>query len=147
MNSRRQKTGVQTTELSFGQLLHQLREKRELSLAALAAGASVSKGYLSNLEHDIRSPSPEIAEAIDRALDAGGELAELAVPRPRTRATRERVRPAQLPAALRSFVPRREILDRAAAELAAHEGLIALDGPAGVGKTAFTVHWAHAIAR
>lgn len=146
MNSRRQQTGVETTEMTFGQLLHLLREDRKLSLKELAAGANVSKGYLSNLEHDIRSPSAEIAEAIDRALEAGGELADLAVPRPRARATRERIRPAQLPAALRSFVPRREVLEHASAALAAHEGLIAFDGPAGVGKTAFTVHWAHAIA-
>ncbi|SES39682.1 NB-ARC domain-containing protein [Lentzea albida] len=146
MNSRRQQTGVETVELTFGQLLHELREGRKLSLSELAAGANVSKGYLSNLEHDIRSPSAEIAEAIDRALDAGGELADLAVPRPRARATRDRIRPAQLPAALRSFVPRQEALDQASAAFAAHEGLIAFDGPAGVGKTAFTVHWAHTIA-
>lgn len=146
MNSRRQQTGVETTEMTFGQLLHLLREDRKLSLKELAAGANVSKGYLSNLEHDIRSPSAEIAEAIDRALEAGGELADLAVPRPRARATRERIRPAQLPAALRSFVPRQDVLEQASAALAAHEGLIAFDGPAGVGKTAFTVHWAHTIA-
>jgi transcriptional regulator with XRE-family HTH domain/tetratricopeptide (TPR) repeat protein len=146
MNSRRQQTGVDTTEMTFGQLLHQFREDRKLSLKDLAAVANVSKGYLSNLEHDIRCPSAEIAEAIDRALEAGGELADLAVPRPRARATRERIRPAQLPAALRSFVPRREVLEQASAAFAAHEGLIAFDGPAGVGKTAFTVHWAHTIA-
>ncbi|MDX8148426.1 helix-turn-helix domain-containing protein [Lentzea sp. BCCO 10_0061] len=146
MNSRRQQTGVETSEMTFGQLLHVLREDRKLSLKDLAAGANVSKGYLSNLEHDIRSPSTEIAEAIDRALEAGGELVELAVPRPRARATRERIRPAQLPAALRSFVPRQEALRQASAALDAHEGLIAFDGPPGVGKTAFTVHWAHTIA-
>lgn len=131
---------------TFGQLMRELRDAREKSLRELSNEAMVSRSYLGNLEHDRSVPSPEIAAAIDDALGAGGRLAELAVPVPRSRMTRDRPRPAQLPVALRGFVPRQDVLAEAEAALAVHEGVIALDGPAGVGKTAFTIIWAHSIA-
>ncbi|HEX8869922.1 MAG TPA: helix-turn-helix domain-containing protein, partial [Lentzea sp.] len=157
MNKRQQKTGIQTTDKlrndhiqtnsqTFGQRMRQLRDAQKKSLTTLSGESSVSRGYLSNLEHDRSVPSAEVAAAIDDALSADGSLAELVVPKPRSRATRDRVRPAQLPATIRGFVPRRGVLKGAEAALAMHEGVIAIDGPAGVGKTAFTVTWAHKIA-
>jgi transcriptional regulator with XRE-family HTH domain len=146
MNGRQQKTAIQTNTRTFGQLLLALRAERGKSLSELSKASNVSRGYLSNLEHDRSVPSPEVAVAIDAALHAEGQLVELAVPKPRSRTTRDRVRPAQLPMAVRGFVPRHQLLAEAEAALAAHEGVIALDGPAGVGKTAFAVTWAHSIA-
>ncbi|GGU39797.1 helix-turn-helix domain-containing protein [Lentzea flava] len=146
MNRRQQTAHIQTNTQTFGQLLRTLRKQRQKSLSELSTDSNVSKGYLGNLEQDRSVPSPEIAIAIDDALHADGRLAELAVPKPRSRTTRDRVRPAQLPVAVRGFVPRRDLLDEAEAALAVHEGVIALDGPAGVGKTAFAVNWAHSIA-
>ncbi|WP_394620154.1 helix-turn-helix domain-containing protein [Lentzea sp. JNUCC 0626] len=146
MNSRQRKTDVHTGASTFAQKLHELRDRKGMSLSELSGAANVSKSHLGNLEQGIRSPSPEIAEAIDNALEARGDLIALAVPRPRTQLSRERVRPAQLPAALRGFVARNDLLEQADAGLAAHEGVIAFDGTAGVGKTAFTISWAHRIA-
>jgi transcriptional regulator with XRE-family HTH domain/tetratricopeptide (TPR) repeat protein len=146
MNGRQQKTDVQTSPQTFGQLLLALRTQRGKSLSDLSKASNVSRGYLGNLEHDRSVPSPEVAVAIDAALHADGQLVQLAVPKPRSRTTRDRARPAQLPVAVRGFVARRELIEEATAALAAHEGVIALDGPAGVGKTAFAVTWAHSIA-
>lgn len=63
---------------SFGSALRAMREAAGLSLAALARRASVSKSQLGNLETGTRQPTIDIAEAIDRALRAGGVLIELA---------------------------------------------------------------------
>ncbi|MFJ8965359.1 helix-turn-helix domain-containing protein [Lentzea sp. NPDC102401] len=123
-----------------------LRTAQKKSLATLYEESNVSRGYLSNLEHDRSVPSPEIAAAIDKALGAEGQLAKLAVQIPRARTTRDRPRPAQLPAGVRGFVPRPDVLERARAALDVHHGAIALDGPAGVGKTGFAITWAHEIA-
>ncbi|MCW6003838.1 helix-turn-helix transcriptional regulator [Micromonospora sp. CPCC 205371] len=49
-----------------------------MSLSALAARTAVSKSHLGNLETGDRPPTPEVAEAVDRALRAGGVLIELA---------------------------------------------------------------------
>jgi DNA-binding SARP family transcriptional activator/predicted negative regulator of RcsB-dependent stress response len=52
--------------------------------------------------------------------------------------------PAQLPADLRGFTGRRDEL--AAADALAGAGTVVITGMAGVGKTAFAVHWAHRMA-
>lgn len=131
---------------TFGELMRELRDERKKSLSQLSNESMVSRSYLGNLEHNRSVPSPEIAAAIDEALGAEGRLAELVVPIPRARTTRHRPRPAQLRAAVRDFVPRHDVLAQAQAALAAHAGVIALDGSAGVGKTAFAITWAHEIA-
>jgi transcriptional regulator with XRE-family HTH domain len=110
MNGRQQTTHIQTNSQTFGQLLRALRAKRQKSLSELSRASNVSRGYLGNLEHDRSVPSPEVAVAIDAALHADGQLVELAVPKPRSRTTRDRVRPAQLPVAVRGFVSRHELL-------------------------------------
>lgn len=63
---------------SFGDALRVMREAASLSLAALAERAAVSKSHLGNLETGDRTPTAEVAEAVDRALRAGGVLVELA---------------------------------------------------------------------
>lgn len=131
---------------TFGQVLRLLRADQRKSLAELSADSNVSRSYLGNLEHDRSMPGPEIAAAIDAALGADGRLVELVTSKPRTRPARDRVRPDQLPVAIRGFIPRNKLIKEAEEALATHAGVIAFDGPAGVGKTAFAVTWAHSIA-
>ena len=68
---------------SFGGRLRELRLARGISQRDLvAAGAGMSKAYLSELETGRKRPTPEIAAALDRALGAGGTLAALVSVRP-----------------------------------------------------------------
>ncbi|MEU0078507.1 helix-turn-helix transcriptional regulator [Micromonospora tulbaghiae] len=62
----------------FGAALRTMREAAGLTLAALARHAAVSKPHLGHLETGDRQPTMEVAEALDRALRAGGVLVELA---------------------------------------------------------------------
>ncbi|MET9294906.1 helix-turn-helix transcriptional regulator [Streptomyces sp. NPDC003077] len=61
---------------TFGRALRRLRGTR--SLRAVAELASCGKSYIADLEQERRTPSPEMAAALDAALDAGGELRLLA---------------------------------------------------------------------
>jgi DNA-binding SARP family transcriptional activator len=54
--------------------------------------------------------------------------------------------PAQLPAAVRGFVGRPAALVELDKLLGAEAGLVAIDGTAGVGKTALALEWAHQVA-
>lgn len=65
---------------TFGQALRRLRGSR--SVRDVAALASCSKSYVSDLQNGKATPTPEMAAALDRALDAGGELVALASVRP-----------------------------------------------------------------
>ncbi|MCK2239752.1 MULTISPECIES: tetratricopeptide repeat protein [unclassified Crossiella] len=144
MNGRRETTPEATELADFGARMREFREERGLSLADLHLCTHISKGHLGNLEQGKRQPSPEIALTIDRALYAQGELAALAGAARRTRA-HHRARPAELPAA-RHFVGRVRQLDLLQ-QARQRASLITIDGPAGVGKTALAVRWAHDIAK
>lgn len=61
----------------FGTKLRELRVRRGLSLKDLYRIAHVSKSTLSEYENDRRRPSAEMAEHLDRALEAGGQLAAM----------------------------------------------------------------------
>ncbi|MET7816104.1 helix-turn-helix domain-containing protein [Streptomyces sp. NPDC005395] len=65
---------------TFGGVLRRLRGSRSVRDVALLA--SCGKSYVNDLEHDRKQPSPEIAAALDQALDAGGELIAAAGARP-----------------------------------------------------------------
>jgi transcriptional regulator with XRE-family HTH domain len=65
---------------TFGQALRRLRGSR--SLRDVAALAACGKSYVSDLENGKRSPSREIAAALDHALGAQGELIALADSQP-----------------------------------------------------------------
>ncbi|MGW0517090.1 nSTAND1 domain-containing NTPase [Crossiella sp. NPDC003009] len=62
----------------FAAGLRRLRRERGLSLAALSARTHYSKGYLSNLEHERKPPTPDLARRLDEVLDGRGVLIELA---------------------------------------------------------------------
>ncbi|WP_458088074.1 helix-turn-helix domain-containing protein [Streptomyces malaysiensis] len=67
---------------TFGQALRRLRGSR--SVRDVAQLANCGKSHVSDLERGKKFPTPEIAEALDAALDAGGELVALASIRPGT---------------------------------------------------------------
>ncbi len=63
---------------TFGDALRVLREAAGMTIPALAAKVNYSKGYLGNVETGERRPTPDLAAACDRVLDAGGFLVLLA---------------------------------------------------------------------
>lgn len=71
-----------TTDARFSERLRELRTARGMSLRDLAAQAYIAKSTISDLENGIKAPSPATATALDRALEAGGKLAELVPARP-----------------------------------------------------------------
>lgn len=60
--------------MTFGRQLRGWRQRRGMSLAALAKASYVSKGYLSRVERDLRNPQRRVVELVDAALGADGEL-------------------------------------------------------------------------
>ena len=55
--------------LSFGTLLKQAREVRELSTTEAARAARISPAYLSRLENDaVKKPSPHVLQQLSEAL-------------------------------------------------------------------------------
>ena len=59
---------------SFGPLLRELRTTRGMAYRDFG---TISRSYVHELETGRKRPTPEIAAALDRALDAGGRLAAL----------------------------------------------------------------------
>lgn len=57
-----------TTAPTTGETIKALREKRHLTLTALAAAAGLNKGHLHHIENDKTQPSLETLRAIARAL-------------------------------------------------------------------------------
>ncbi|MER7244448.1 helix-turn-helix transcriptional regulator [Kribbella sp. NPDC000426] len=62
---------------TFGAGLRFWRTKRELSLRGLANLAHYSKSQISDLERGVRAPRPDMADHLDRVLEAEGELRAL----------------------------------------------------------------------
>lgn len=60
---------------TFGQRLNRLRG--EQSLREVARRANVDAGHLSRVARDLRPGNADLARALDRALDTGGQLAAL----------------------------------------------------------------------
>src|SRR5437867_10149523 len=63
---------------TFGQALRHVRSARGLSQQQLGRLAHYSGAYVSDLERGRKRPGPTIAQALDTALDADGQLADLA---------------------------------------------------------------------
>ncbi|MBV9012108.1 MAG: helix-turn-helix domain-containing protein [Pseudonocardiales bacterium] len=58
----------------FAEQVATLREQAGLSLAEVATAAHVARGYVHHLEHGRRWPTRGVAQALDNALDAEGDL-------------------------------------------------------------------------
>src|SRR6476660_6731132 len=61
----------------FAVRLRELLAERGVSYRALAARCFYGKSYLHDLAHGRKSPTPEVAQRLDAALNAGGELVRL----------------------------------------------------------------------
>lgn len=66
------------TGVTFAARLRDLRVRRGHSIRGLGRLAFYSHSHLWDLEHGHKRPTAAVASALDRALDAGGELAALA---------------------------------------------------------------------
>ncbi|NBE85092.1 helix-turn-helix domain-containing protein [Micromonospora rubida] len=66
------------TDLSFADRLRQIRADKNLSLRALAKIAHYGKSYLHELETGAKTPTPQVAQRLDKILETDGDLAALA---------------------------------------------------------------------
>jgi tetratricopeptide (TPR) repeat protein/transcriptional regulator with XRE-family HTH domain len=153
--------------LSFAELLRLLRTEARLTQEELAEAAGVSPRSVSDLERGInRTARKDTALLLADALSLTGQVRVLFVAAARGRAPATEVMSARrdaaptasatatraLPRDIGSFTGRdRELawLLETLADAAAREGLVgvhAIDGMAGIGKTAFAVHAAHRLA-
>lgn len=127
----------------FGPELRRWRQDvRRLSLRQFAPRVRYSSSYLGKIEQGLRSADRELAERCDTELGANGKLLSA------WQAENRVVLPAQLPAAPGRFVGRDAHL--AAMDRSVEEGrapgapaVLVIDGPAGAGKTALALRWAH----
>ncbi|WJV50856.1 helix-turn-helix domain-containing protein [Streptomyces flavofungini] len=133
----------------LGTVLRQRRESRGMSLRQMARLLHYSPGWISRVENGRAAPTAELARACDELLALDGELTAL------TRADRggalELLRPAQLPPPASAFVGREALLHEldellTDANRTGQALTIALDGPAGVGKSTVALRWAYEIA-
>ncbi|MCB5164951.1 helix-turn-helix domain-containing protein [Streptomyces bambusae] len=146
----------------FGSLLHRLRTEAGLSQEELAHAAGVSVRALSYMERGhSRGPQRRTVQALADALrldeDGARELERTAsLGRPRRARTADAPPPAVVPAAVgqiaapdllprapRGFYGRTAELDALSSAAEGEAPVCLAVGPAGVGKTALALHWAH----
>ncbi len=142
----------------FGERLCAARQSAGLSQEDLAERSGLSVRAVGNLERGrTRAPHPDsvrrLADALELHGAARGDFIAAAVRRPVHQTTAgwngPPVVPRQLPAAVNGFAGRPgELakLDRLTEDREKADGAVvisAIDGMAGVGKTALAVHWAH----
>ncbi|MFD8142535.1 helix-turn-helix domain-containing protein [Streptomyces sp. NPDC059708] len=130
----------------FGVRLRKRRKAAGISLRQFATRVHYSPGWISRVENGA-APTDEFVRIVDDMLGAGGELIALA------RAEQPRamiLNPAQLPPTAARFSGRSDALeeiDRIHRTAPDDTPLIiAVDGPAGAGKTAFVLQVAHGLA-
>jgi transcriptional regulator with XRE-family HTH domain len=63
--------------MTLGERMRALMAERGIGVRQLAAMAPCSPGYLSRVIRDLKRPSDQMVQALDDALDAGGELVAL----------------------------------------------------------------------
>lgn len=128
---------------NLGAELAMWRERSKLKYRGLAALIPCEHSLLWKIEHGKASLTREMAAKCDRAMDTGGALVAA------WEAAHGRGRPAQLPPTLANLVGREPELAALAAGLADRPPgtprVVAIDGPAGSGKTALALQWAHQV--
>jgi tetratricopeptide (TPR) repeat protein len=139
------------TDPAFGPELRRLRTAAGVSLAELAARVHYSKGYLSKVETGLAQPNHTLATLCDVELDTGGALFAV-VPkqrRKRGRPSAPAARPVGLPTDGTHFTGRTKEVAEIRSVLLADQPdvptICAIDGMAGVGKTALALHVAHLV--
>ncbi|MEV5592259.1 helix-turn-helix domain-containing protein [Streptomyces sp. NPDC052496] len=133
----------------FGEVLKTRRSAAGYSCRGLARALSYTPGWISRVENGKVAPGLEFAERCDGLLGTGTELTALAqAAQPDVHGL---LRPSQLPPVAGHFVGRvRDLrdLDSSLEDPATAAGscIVAIDGPAGVGKSTLAVQWAHKVA-
>ncbi|WP_412079062.1 tetratricopeptide repeat protein [Streptomyces xanthophaeus] len=132
---------------TFGTELRKRREKAGISLRQFSKRIHYSAGWISRVETGQGQAPEEFARICDDILGAGGHLIALA------RADQPRaliLTPAQLPPTTARFSGRSDALEEIYRIHGADPGdaalSIAIDGPAGAGKTALVLQVAHHLA-
>jgi transcriptional regulator with XRE-family HTH domain len=123
--------------------LKRWRIRRQLSLRALAKRVNCGFSHLAKIENAKATFTEPMARACDQALDAGGALIHAWA------AAQGTVRPAQLPPPAPLIGRDNELATLHNAWNTQTRGrprAIAIDGPAGVGKTSLALAWAHHLA-
>jgi len=135
---------------SFGELVRSARRGAGLTQEELAAASGVSARAIVDLERgQVRRPRAETVRRIADACGLSGPVRTRFESAARSRAPSLVDFPAQLPPALGVLAGRStelSILDAAVASAGAGPVIAVLSGPAGVGKTALAVGWAHRVA-
>ncbi|MFH8752913.1 helix-turn-helix domain-containing protein [Streptomyces rimosus] len=133
----------------FGEVLRTRRSAAGYSCRGLARALSYTPGWISRVENGKVAPGLEFAERCDGLLGTGTELTALAqAAQPDVHGL---LRPSQLPPVAGHFVGRgRDLLDLDSyledPANASASCIIAIDGPAGVGKSTLAVQWGSQIA-
>ncbi|MCX4743978.1 helix-turn-helix domain-containing protein [Kitasatospora sp. NBC_01287] len=130
----------------FGHELRRLRTRLGVSLKSLSEMTHYSKGYLSRVETGARAATPELAGRCDDVLGADGSLLKYLTAAESRFGSPGISRPAQLPVVAADFVGRQDAIRRLDGMLPTRGTTVcAIDGMAGVGKTALAVHWAQRV--
>ena len=141
----------------FGETLRTERRRAGLTQEELAAKAGLNVRTIRKVEANvIANPRPTTVRLLADALDLRGDDRErfyaAEVPPARVVARPDRPVPAQLPGDVFGFTGRAEQMRVLTALVDDHRAagpgpmsIAVLTGPAGVGKTALTVHWAHQV--
>jgi tetratricopeptide (TPR) repeat protein/transcriptional regulator with XRE-family HTH domain len=157
---------VAEPELSFAALLRQLRAEAKLTQEELAEATGLSPRSISDLERGLtRTAHKDTGALLAGALSLPGVAGELFVAAARGNAPAAEVLAARqgtvpgafaaaatraLPRDIAAFTGRQAELAQLMAALATSDGGVvrihAIDGMAGIGKTAFAVHAAHRLA-
>jgi transcriptional regulator with XRE-family HTH domain len=131
-------------DIDLGAELRKWRVKRRISLRAMGKILLCDHSRVWKIENNRLRMTQDVAELCDIALNTGGALAAALAD------TQEVIRPAQLPMAPAWLVGRDDEL--AMLTVSARDrphgtpSVVAIDGPAGVGKTALALRWAHDVA-
>lgn len=145
--------GVPGADRAFADAVRAHRRRLGLTQEELAARGGLSVRGIGDLEAGrVSAPRSATVRLLAEAFGLSGEerdrFCESAAGRPAQPPPRAPVPPAQLPADVAGFTGRTEQLARLNA-LLPDTGTVmitAIDGMAGVGKTALAVHWAHRVA-
>ncbi|WP_420037540.1 tetratricopeptide repeat protein [Streptomyces sp. cg28] len=140
---------------AFGRLLRETRQRSLMTLEGLAEASGVSVRAISDMERGQSVPRQatlrELLDALGLDEEQGRRLVQASAAVRRAKQV-----PQQLPPDIATFRSRDEALATAEAltsQITAGDGpsgghvvVSAIGGMAGVGKTAFAVHWAHRVA-
>jgi Helix-turn-helix domain/NB-ARC domain len=131
-------------EVNLGAQLREWRQKRGVSLRRMGKLLHCDHSRVWKIESGRLPMTREVAELCDTALDTGGALVAAWV------AAQVGLRPAQLPPAPAWLVGREAELVALTAGVrdrpSGSPAVVAIDGPAGVGKTALALRWSHQVA-